>query len=109
MNELTFRLISLVAAVAYFTVRPSTSAASACPSKAEQMRAAAAGADRTLTIVGVPTVPMWLYMLSPWLDFAAIGLPVPVRLAGLAAALFATSCSRCRTGTWASAGRPSER
>ena len=41
-----------------------------------------------LAAAGVGMLPMWLYMLTPWIDFAGMGLPAVARIAGLCAAVF---------------------
>jgi protein-S-isoprenylcysteine O-methyltransferase Ste14 len=60
------------------------------PPKREQMRTASPQDRRGLMAVAYGMLPMWLYMLSPWLDFAAMHLPQPVRFAGLALVLLGT-------------------
>lgn len=84
--ELTFRLLALAMGVTYMTVRSVYERKLKRPSKREQLRQADSRDRLDLTLVGVGTLPMWLYMGTPWLDFAAMGLPVPVRVAGFIAA-----------------------
>jgi protein-S-isoprenylcysteine O-methyltransferase Ste14 len=84
MTELAFRLVSLAAAVTYMTTRTVYERRLGRPSKREQMRTASPRDRRGLIAVAYGMLPMWLYMLSPWLDFAAMGLPAAVRFAGLA-------------------------
>lgn len=84
--ELTFRLLTLAMGITYMTVRSVYERKLKRPSKREQLRQADPRDRFDLIIVGVGTVPLWLYMGTDWLDFAAMGLPVPVRLAGFVVA-----------------------
>jgi len=84
MPELVFRLTALALAVTYMTIRSVYERRLGRPSKREELARADARDRRELLVVAVGTFPMWFYMLTPWLDFAAMGLPAPVRWLGAA-------------------------
>ena len=90
MNELTMRLLTLGASVVYYSARSYYERRLHRPMKAEQLRQASPKEMRDLMIAGLSMVPVWAYMLTPYVDFAAIGLALPVRAVGLALALAAT-------------------
>jgi protein-S-isoprenylcysteine O-methyltransferase Ste14 len=83
MSEFTFRLIALAVGVAHMTVRTVWERKLRRPSKAAQLSAAGARDKRDLAIVAIGMTPMWVYILTPMLDFARMGLPPAVRLAGV--------------------------
>jgi protein-S-isoprenylcysteine O-methyltransferase Ste14 len=86
VNELVFRLVALVVSVGYMTIRLVFERRLKRPSKREEWARADARDRRGLAVIAVTTVPMWVYMLSPLLDFARMGLPDALRWAGLAVA-----------------------
>lgn len=90
MNELTWRLLALFASILYFGARSYYERRLKRPTKAEQLRDASPRQRRDLIISGASMMPVWLYMLTPYFDRLAIGLPLLVRVLGLVVALLAT-------------------
>jgi len=85
--EIVFRVTALVLAVTFMSVRSVFERRLGRASKSSEMKRANA-ADRTeLVAISVATFAQWGYLLTPWLDFAAIGLPDSVRWAGGAVTL----------------------
>lgn len=87
MNEIIYRIAALALGVTYMTIRSVYERKLGRPAKLTQLKEASPHDRRELLVVGWATVPMWLYMLSPWLDFAAMGLPIAVRGAGAGLAM----------------------
>lgn len=84
MTELVYRLTALALAVTYMTTRSVFERRLKRPSKRDEFKRADARDRRELLVIAVATLPQWLYMLSPWLDFASMGLPDAVRWFGAA-------------------------
>jgi protein-S-isoprenylcysteine O-methyltransferase Ste14 len=87
MNELVFRLAALAAAITFFGIRNVWERRLGKRPKAEQVRQVPSRERLAIYATGFGLWPMWLYMLSPLVDFARIGLPTWARFAGLGAAL----------------------
>lgn len=83
MSELGYRLIALALAMTYMTVRGVSERRLGRDTKFRQLKNADPRDRRELLVLSVAIIPQWLYMLSPWLDFAGIGLPDAVRWVGL--------------------------
>lgn len=90
MSELIYRVTALVLYVAYMLVRNVSEAKLKRGSKFEGLANAEKSDRLELWVVGFGSVPVWVYMLSPWLDFAAMGLPDALRWLGVMVALFGT-------------------
>lgn len=88
MNELVFRVAALAAAVTYFTIRSVWEQRLDKRPKSEQILQVPPRERLAIYAMGFGLAPMWLYMLSPLVDFARLGLPTWVRLIGLGAVLF---------------------
>lgn len=82
MSEIIYRLAALVLTVSYMTIRSVYERKLNRGSKASQWKRADWRDRLELGVVGVTSVPVWIYMLSPWLDGAAMGLPTAVRVLG---------------------------
>lgn len=87
MTELAFRLATIACAVAYMTTRSVFEAKLKRGSKRDQMKQASGRDKRELWVVAVTSLPMYFYMGTSWLDFAAMGLPAWARILGGVAAL----------------------
>lgn len=84
MTETAFRLTSLALAVTYMTIRTVYERRLGRPAKLSQLKEAEPRDRLELVIVSFGTMPMWVYFLTTWLDFARMGLPDEARWAGLA-------------------------
>lgn len=82
-----FRLAALAVGVAYMTVRTGHERRLGRPPKAQQMKTVPKHDRMVLSVAAVGMLPMWVYMLTPWIDFAAMGLPLYARVAGLLVAI----------------------
>lgn len=81
-NELVFRLTALAIAVTYMTMRSVFERKLGTGSKWTALKNMDRDSRLELVVVSYGTMPQWVYMLSPWIDFAALGLPLWLRLAG---------------------------
>jgi len=86
-GELVYRLTALAIAVAYMTMRSVFERRLGRGSKLETLKHADKDSRLELMVVSYGQITQWLYMLTPWVDFAALGLPVWLRWVGAAVAL----------------------
>ena len=82
MSELGYRLIALGLSMAYMLVRGVSERRLGRASKYATLKNADPRDRRELLVLSVVVIPQWLYMLTPWLDFAAMGFPDAVRWLG---------------------------
>lgn len=87
MNEVVFRLIALTLYIGYMTVRAVNERKLKRGPRFASLSNASRDDKLELWVLGVGSLPIWVYMLSPWLDGAAMGLPEWVRLLGVPIAL----------------------
>ncbi len=87
MTELVYRFTALALAVTYMTIRSVYERKLGRPAKLTQLRDASPEDRRELMVVSWGTALQWLYLLTPVVDFAAIGLPSAVRWLGAALAV----------------------
>ena len=80
-GELVYRLVALAIAVAYMTMRSVFERKLGRRSKLETLKHADKDSRLELIVVSYGQMTQWLYMLTPWVDFAALGFPTWLRWA----------------------------
>jgi protein-S-isoprenylcysteine O-methyltransferase Ste14 len=83
MPEIVFRIVGVVLFLVYRLVRKVWEARLRAHLKERPTQVRAPVRERVLLgVMGVLLVPLMLWFLSPWVDFAHVPLPEPVRWAG---------------------------
>ncbi len=80
--ELIYRLSALAIAVTYMTMRSVFERRLGRGSKFETLKHADKDSRLELMVVSWGQMTQWLYMLTPWIDFAALGFPAWLRWSG---------------------------
>lgn len=89
MSPFVIKVCALVLSIVYYSVRTYFERKMGLESKANQFTEMPARDQIELSMIAIGSVPLWVWMLSPLIDFA--GYPLPMWARGAGAALAAAS------------------